>query len=93
MGVGQTWQNVTVSRANNVTYSNTTGKPIQVQVGCNSNTSGWGYFKVDGVNVSSIYINASDQILIITSVVIPSGSTYSLSMPGTIFNLNWVELR
>ena len=28
-GVGQTWQNLTSSRASNVTYTNTTGKPIQ----------------------------------------------------------------
>jgi len=30
IGVGQTWQDVTSSRAKNTTYTNSTGKPIQV---------------------------------------------------------------
>ena len=32
IGVGQTWQDVTASRTRNVTYTNTTGKPIQVNI-------------------------------------------------------------
>ena len=32
IGVGQTWQNLTSSRASGVTYTNTTGKPIQLSI-------------------------------------------------------------
>lgn len=32
IGVGQTWQNVTASRAFGVTYTNTTGKPIVLMI-------------------------------------------------------------
>lgn len=32
LGVGQTWQNLTASRAINTIYQNTTGRPIQVNI-------------------------------------------------------------
>lgn len=44
IGVGQTWQDMTNSRAPNVAYQNTTNRPVQYMVGANS---------LDGVEISS----------------------------------------
>lgn len=40
VGIGQTWQNVFASRANNTQYQNTTGKPIMVSAAGNSVSGG-----------------------------------------------------
>ena len=50
LGVGQTWQDVTASRAQNTVYQNTTGKPIALSI--NSSTVG-GYGKIQ-VSVDSV---------------------------------------
>ena len=39
IGVGQTWQDVTASRAAGVTYTNSTGKPIQISIVINATGS------------------------------------------------------
>lgn len=94
-GVGQTWQDVTSSRFSGVTYTNNTSKPIQVLISC-SDTAG----QVD----AEFYVNGS---LIITqrydvggsygttniSVIIPSGSTYRLTLSGGAAIVKWSELR
>lgn len=45
-GVGQTWQNLTGSRARNTVYQNTTARPIQVAVNFGSSGSANMYFEV-----------------------------------------------
>lgn len=82
VGYGQSWQNVSGSRAGSTNYTNTTGKPIQVLITTNTN----GNFYIDGVNISSIYNNGTSPPL---SAVIPNGSYYSWNGG---FNV-WAELR
>ena len=50
IGVGQTWQDVTASRALGVTYTNTTGKPIHVIAGIFSTNVGTQSATVNGVS-------------------------------------------
>lgn len=88
-GVGQTWQNLTASRATNTPYTNSTGKPIQVCVYSGDNT-GLYYFKVDGVNVAIISAGSGTYAYGNCSVIVPNGSTYQTS--GGSITL-WSELR
>ena len=90
LGDGQTWQNVLSSRANNVTYTNTTGRPIAVYV---SNGDGGGVTSmpyVDGLQLGRMAIYNTGAA--ISSFIVPTGSTYKVYCEG----LNpaiWYELR
>jgi hypothetical protein len=101
IGVGQTWTNVTGSRALGTTYTNSTGRPIQVHVQGNGAPSGsilksyinGVYFSDSGTNFVS-----SGSFRPQYSLIIPNGVTYrfdSYTDGGTnATNLNtWWELR
>ncbi|MDT9642559.1 phage tail protein [Pseudomonas sp. JV245A] len=81
LGDGQTWQHVTASRVSGTVYTNTTGRPIFVQV---SFTTGGVYVVVDGVNLTVSAYHAA--------FIVPAGSTYKVTY-GSPTNLTWVELR
>ena len=81
LGDGQAWQNVTASRVSGTVYTNTTGRPIFVQV---SFTTGGVYVVVDGVNLTVSAYHAA--------FIVPAGSTYKVTY-GSPSNLTWVELR
>jgi len=90
IGVGQTWQNVTGSRANGGTYTNTTGRPIAVALSCWSSSQS-GYFYINGSNVylglgRSTYFDTLPLFMIV-----PAGATYSTS--GLDYIGLWMELR
>jgi hypothetical protein len=87
IGVGQTWQNVTGSRAAATTYTNSTGRPIYV-------TYGWagGFyttFLIDGVATA----NSSASSNIGGYYVVPAGSTYRINASGGGSLAAWSELR
>jgi hypothetical protein len=92
LGVGQTWQ--FPSRAANVTYTNSTGRPIFIAI------SAWGtgainvqfQLTVDGVLLArDAAYEASGTLGASVSAIILAGSTYSISsLTGT---LTWAELR
>jgi len=87
LGVGQTWQNLTASRANLTTYTNSTGKPIMVST--SFTPQGGGLIIVDGLSTvygASVVSNSNGGCV----SVVPSGSTYSANNPGL---LTWFELR
>jgi hypothetical protein len=101
IGVGQTWQNVTGSRALGTTYTNSSGGPIQVHVQGVGSPSGavlkayinGTYFADSGVNYNA-GIASRPQF----SLIIPNGVTYrfdSFTDGGTnATSLNtWWELR
>jgi hypothetical protein len=98
LGIGQTWQTVTGSRALGVTYTNTTGRPILVSVQVASNVafvSGRITFLIDGVlralQGPNSGTSGGDSVANVI-IVIPAGSTYSAS--ATTANLStWHELR
>ncbi|MFV3288528.1 hypothetical protein ACNFBR_07310 [Pseudomonas sp. NY11955] len=94
IGVGQTWK--AVSRSLSTTYTNTTGKPIQVSVfGGPANGGGVGYqVAVDGA-VAGIgsYSYASGQYIASQTIIVPPGATYNVSvLNGTAPVLYWREL-
>ena len=95
MGDGQTWQDVSVSRFINTTYTNTTGKPIYVKItgACTG-----------GDSSAVLYINGAVIDYYVTgnlngSVggIVPPGITYMAS--GSCWNwllgspYGWRELR
>jgi hypothetical protein len=101
IGAGQTWQNVAGSRAVGTTYTNTTGRPIQVQV-CSRSSVGNNVARltIDGIIVSAFkdndYYTASaiTPHSITNMGLVPAGSTYSItnSNSGTAIQY-WAELR
>jgi hypothetical protein len=87
IGFGQTWQNVTGSRAVNTTYYNTTGRPIMAiitaEVGSSIN------IVVGGVTVLN---TNGGSIRMSYTFIVPSGATYIWnSASGTL--IYWAELR
>jgi len=91
IGVGQTWQNVTGSRSANVTYTNTTGKPIMVHLflsgGEWADATGASFY-VNGVDIGGIYSGAGWNTI---DVMIPASNTYGISSGETF--AKWFELR
>ena len=80
LGYGQTWQNVSASRAANTTYYNTTGKPIFVSILSGSNVA-------QNVTVNGI---TSSLWTIGCTFIVPNNGTYSTN---TISGAVWSELR
>ena len=93
LGVGQTWQDVFASRAIGTTYTNSTGKPIQVSiwyslVGAATDLT----FTISGVIVSKGGNNANGVGINWNNMhVIPNGGTYVVTGTGTLGG--WSELR
>lgn len=84
LGQGQTWQDVSASRASGVTYTNSTGKPIMVAI---SQSLSGGTITIGGV--SRMYASgASVQPFVF---IVPNGVTYMASI--TIYSTYWHELR
>ena len=101
LGYGQTWQDVAASRAVGTTYTNTTGRPIQVQVtsysGVGNNTA---RLTINGIIVSSFKDNDYYTASAVTPHnvtnmgIVPPGGTYSITngTSGTTIAY-WAELR
>jgi hypothetical protein len=107
IGVGQSWQNLTSSRTLGVTYTNSTGRPIQVVVTTTIqnaiiqsaiSTPRVVRITVGGVTVAEAgqMTNAALTTVLPVSAIVPAGNTYSVSSFGTLGTLsltNWAELR
>ncbi|UCP09458.1 phage tail protein [Pseudomonas sp. MM213] len=81
VGDGQTWQNVTASRVSGTVYTNTTGRPIQVQVAIQSGSV---TATCGGVTLTTSGFHAA--------FVVPVGTTYSVTLSSPV-NAVWSELR
>lgn len=97
IGVNQKWQDVKASRALGVTYTNTTGKPIQVivSVAHSSKNSVVDFsFTIDGneMNLSAGHNYGYDYGSASISIIVPSGCSYC-AKSGNAGLSNWVELR
>lgn len=90
LGVGQTWQDVTANRALATTYTNTTGRPIQVFVDLADNAGSLVKFNIDGISWDSADLGDRNRDLVLWSFVIPNGGSYSLS--GGAYIRRWLEL-
>jgi len=87
IGVGQTWQNVSDDRDPDVTYTNTTGKPILVAMGGYGNDSDRKAY-IDDVEH---FIYSSGSIQQTALLLVPAGSTYKRDSLDT--RTMWLELR
>ena len=98
IGVGQTWQDVTASRALGVTYTNSTGKPILINVWATSQLSSTMGIQltIDGGIVHYAYSPAvaSAQIVLNVSGIIPAGKTYKVDYVANLpASVGYKELR
>lgn len=88
IGVNQTWQNVTASRVSGITYTNTTGKPIYIQITDSASSGNNGTIHINGALVAAITEGAdSNQTF---GVIVPNGNTYVVSLVSINY---WLELR
>ena len=96
LGTGQTWQNVTASRAFSTTYTNSTGRPIMIAVhGLRTTASTTTLFISLNGGTTFIFCSSANSgggSQGNGSLIIPAGYTYAVtSGDGTIEN--WQELR
>lgn len=93
LGVGQAWQNVKASRALDTDYTNSTGKPIMVQVGgINAGTSNAIQPVVGGVSLPMAQSSAANFRS--TAVfIVPVGATYRVNNVSGATLDSWAELR
>ncbi len=96
-GIGQTWQDVTASRSGGVTYTNTTGKPIQISINIKSTSSSISRanITVNGTTIadSGAYVTSTAlSIAGLHGIIIPNSATYSLSTTNCSLD-EWHELR
>jgi len=94
LGVGQTWTNVTGSRATGTTYTNSTGKPIFVVVSPNASASLIGTFNINGSAVGYVQFTPSgggggSPFF----YVVPNSATYSVTNNSNYGVAYWWELR
>lgn len=85
IGVGQTWKNVTASRALGVTYTNTSGRTIAICVIVNSVTTPDTYcslvLNVSGLTVCEQTVTSRGSSIQATGfAIVPPGATYSASL-------------
>ena len=97
LGVGQTWQDLTSSRASNTTYTNSTSKPIVVMVYMTTTypNSSYATFTVGSVTLTSFYVYSGASGFSCAGayqVIVPPGSTYKIvySSSNQFF---WYEFR
>ena len=83
IGVGQSWVDVTASRALDVTYTNDTGKPICTSFYCTGNVA----MHINGVAAGVQNNTGAGGPLF---AIIPTGNTYE-AVGGTVHK--WSELR
>jgi hypothetical protein len=95
LGYGQTYQDLTGSRAKDTTYYNTTGKPILISVTGNIAATGQGSLKINGVVSSYGFYNSTTNNSYFALVsVVPVGASYIwATVSGTLTLQSWSELR
>jgi hypothetical protein len=89
LGIGQSYSNVTGSRALSTTYTNSTGKPIFVSVMAGGNSTLQAY--VNGAEIQRCVFTITSTNTNVAFIV-PDGSTYSVTSSASGLIL-WTELR
>ena len=98
LGVGQTWTDVTSSRALGTTYTNSTGKPIQLGVTIQfpSASNAVVSYSINGTVIGTLGDNSGSQpsLLLPIQIIIPNGATYAVTTTtGSPSISKWLELR
>ena len=89
-GIGQTWQDVTASRALSTTYTNTTGRAKYLKMWGAGSTSAIATLVVNGTTIDATAVNTSSLAFLHVEGLIPNGSTYSITSSSSI--TKWFEL-
>ena len=94
-GVGQTWQNVTASRSAGVTYTNTTGKPMQVVISFVATSSIAISPSITIDSISNAVWSGADATSRRTAItfIVPNNSTYLVPTQTNVGLSSWLELR
>lgn len=92
LGEGQTWQNLTGSRAQGTTYTNTSGRPIMVAAQLTLNAGQICSLVVSSVTVDFVANPTSGALSVTVGTVVPAGGTYVAINSGGSLN-TWSELR
>lgn len=87
IGVNQSWQDVTGSRALSTTYTNSTGRPIMVLITMTVG-AGVGNVIVNGLTIGSTDAATGTNTPI--TFIVPIGGTYSITGDAIV---RWAELR
>lgn len=91
-GVGQSWQDVTGSRAHTTSYRNETSRPIQVVIGATTTAR---TVQVSADNSTWIAVgivgDAAAGVTVAASFIVPPGNYYRVNGSTTI--VAWSELR
>jgi hypothetical protein len=91
IGHGQTFQNVTGSRALNSDYTNNTGRTIQVSASCSSTAPAFVAYRINGVTFAQNSVPGGGYAVGVTFLV-PPGATYAVYIQnGTLSH--WYEVR
>jgi len=91
IGVGQTWQDLSGSRSAGITYTNSTGKPINLFLVIEDGGNSGSTFSIDGISLT--YGNLANLQNESISLVIPNGVQYgNLQLNGNNIR-HWLELR
>lgn len=91
LGYGQTWQDVTGSRAWATGYYNTTGRPIQLGITIAGDGATNAALLIDGT--SQVTLALSNTITSTISHVIRPGGSYQITRSGAYSIQSWWELR
>jgi len=96
LGVNQTWQDVTGSRALATTYTNSTGRPIALSITATAGTTVNSFWtlSINGVaTAQSTQVYSASAVCTLQQFIIPAGATYALTVNGTAPINKWWELR
>lgn len=88
LGIGQAWS--TQARAVNVTYTNSTGRPIMFAASLSSGSNDNASVLINGVQMARFGVPAG--LIGFCSMVVPNGATYRVDAVTAVVNV-WSELR
>ncbi len=89
IGTGQTWQDVSASRAINTEYTNNTSTPIMVSITATDHNATDYTLTVD-----SVVVAGTPRYPVSMSTIVPVGSKYELvCSSGLVIVSTWAELR
>lgn len=91
LGMGQTWQDLTASRALGTTYTNSTGRPILVNVSCTTTSGIQMQLTTEGLTLIGSSENVAGSGVAITALI-RAGQTYNVPAAGKTLQ-SWRELR
>ena len=98
LGLGQTLQDVKSSRAYNIVYTNSTGKPIKVNIIITTLAGTSASFQVESSLGSGTYLvctrdSGAAGVSSNHGTIIPAGFRYKMVTSGIPTLVDWVELR